>query len=116
MAALKPSDILPLVTASFSLAASAFVPVMVLGIFWRRTTRHAAVVGMLTGLAVTVYYLLSNSALLMAWLGCAPGPRLWYGIQPVSAGVFGVPVGFAVIWLLSALMPRRPNQVLEVHS
>jgi cation/acetate symporter len=34
VAALKPADILPLVAASFSLAASAFVPVMVLGIFW----------------------------------------------------------------------------------
>jgi len=116
IAALKPSEILPLVSASFSLAASALLPAMVLGIFWRRTTRHAAVVGMLTGLAVTVYYLLSNSALLVAWLGFAPGPRLWYGIQPVSAGVFGVPVGFCVIWLLSALTPRRPSQVLEVHS
>ena len=116
IAALKPSEILPLVSASFSLAASALLPAMVLGIFWRRTTRQAAVVGMLAGLAVTVYYLLSNSATLMLWLGWPPGPRLWYGIQPVSAGVFGVPVGFAVIGLVSALTPRRPSQVLEVHS
>jgi len=45
VAALKPADILPLVAASFSLAASAFVPVMVLGIFWRGTTRAGAVAG-----------------------------------------------------------------------
>jgi cation/acetate symporter len=34
VASLKPADIIPLVSASFSLAASAFVPAMVLGIFW----------------------------------------------------------------------------------
>jgi cation/acetate symporter len=62
VAALKPADILPLVAASFSLAASAFVPVMVLGIFWRGTTREGAVAGMLGGLGITVYYMLVNSA------------------------------------------------------
>ncbi len=36
----RPSDILPMVAASFSLAASAFVPAMVLGIFWRGVTRY----------------------------------------------------------------------------
>ncbi len=34
----ETSEILPLVSASFSIAASAFVPAMVLGIFWRGTT------------------------------------------------------------------------------
>jgi hypothetical protein len=90
VAALKPSEILPMVSASFSLAASAFVPVMVLGIFWRGTTRKGAVAGMLAGLGVAVYYLLSHvpavRAALPGWL-LADG--LWFGIQPISAGVFG---------------------------
>ncbi|WP_312304135.1 VC_2705 family sodium/solute symporter, partial [Pulveribacter sp.] len=60
VAALKPSEILPIVSASFSIAASAFVPAMVLGIFWRGTTRQGAVAGMVSGLAVTVYYLLAQ--------------------------------------------------------
>jgi molybdopterin-guanine dinucleotide biosynthesis protein A len=50
VAAQRPADILFLVSASFSLAGSAFVPVMILGIFWRGVTRVAAVAGMLTGL------------------------------------------------------------------
>ena len=58
VASLKPADILPLVSASFSLAASAFVPAMVLGIFWPGATRAGAVAGMLAGLGVTVYYML----------------------------------------------------------
>ena len=101
VAALKPAEILPLVSASFSLAASAFVPVMVLGIFWQGTTRRGAVAGMLAGLGVTAWYMLINAGPLRLALGLAPGGSLWFAIQPISAGVFGVPVGFLVAWLIS---------------
>lgn len=114
VAALKPSDILPMVTASFSLAASAFVPAMVLGIFWRDTTRQGAVAGMLTGLGLTLYYMLSHAAALQgvpAWLR-ADG--LWWGIQPIAAGVFGVPVGALVAWLVSWITrPGPPPPVIR---
>jgi len=103
VAALKPADILPLVSASFSLAASAFVPVMVLGIFWRGTTRAGAVAGMLTGLGTTVYYMLVNSQAVRNLAGLDPGAALWFGIQPVSAGVFGVAVGLVVAVAVSLL-------------
>ncbi|GAB3364685.1 VC_2705 family sodium/solute symporter [Giesbergeria giesbergeri] len=102
VAALKPSDILPLVTASFSLAASAFVPVMVLGIFWRGTTRQGAVAGMMAGLGVAAYYMLSNVAAVRAALpNLLLGDGLWWGILPISAGVFGVPAGLLMTVLVS---------------
>jgi cation/acetate symporter len=118
VAALKPAEILPMVSASFSLAASAFVPVMVLGIFWRGTTRQGAVAGMLAGLGVAVYYMLSHvvalKALLPAWL-LADG--LWFGIQPISAGVFGVPVGLLVALVVSRITrpaPELPRVRIEI--
>ncbi len=101
VAALKPADILPLVAASFSLAASAFVPVMVLGIFWRGTTRAGAVAGMMGGLGVTVYYMLVNSQVIRNLVGLEPGAALWFGILPVSAGVFGVGLGLAMAVVVS---------------
>jgi cation/acetate symporter len=108
VATLKPGEILPLVTASFSLAASAFVPVMVLGIFWARANRAGAVAGMLSGLGITVYYMLLNSATFRAFFAMAPGYDLWFGIQPLSAGVFGVPTGFAVAVAVS--LAGRPER------
>ncbi|MBW8461740.1 VC_2705 family sodium/solute symporter [Acidovorax sp.] len=109
VAALKPSEILPMVSASFSLAASAFVPAMVLGIFWRGTTRQGAVAGMLTGLGIAVYYMLSHvpavQGVLPRWL-LADG--LWFGIQPISAGVFGVPCGLLVTVVLSWMTRPAP--------
>jgi cation/acetate symporter len=101
VASLKPAEILPLVAASFSLAASAFVPAMVLGIFWPGANRRGAVAGMLSGLGLTIYYMLINSEAFRAFFALPPGHDLWLGIQPLSAGVFGVPVGFAVTLAIS---------------
>lgn len=100
VAAQKSADILVLVTASFSLAGAAFVPAMVLGIFWRKTSRAGAVAGMLAGVGVTVYYMATNAAPVRAAWGLE-GSGLWFGIQPVSAGIFGVMAGFVVTLLLS---------------
>ena len=49
IAALKITDILQFVSAAFSLAAAAFFPALVLGIFWRRANRAGASAGMLAG-------------------------------------------------------------------
>ena len=100
VAAQRPAGILYLVSASFSLAGAAFVPVMVLGIFWKGATRAGAVAGMLTGLGATVYYMAINLPAVRVALGLA-GEGLWWGIQPVSAGVFGVAAGLFMAVLVS---------------
>jgi cation/acetate symporter len=102
VASLKPADILPLVATSFSLAAAAFVPAMVLGIFWPGATRAGAVAGMLAGLGTTVLYMLANAPSIRALFGIH-GNTLWFGIVPAAAGVFGVGVGLATILAGSAL-------------
>ena len=113
VAALKPSEILPMVSASFSIAASAFVPAMVLGIFWRGTTRRGAVAGMLAGLSVTMYYLLSQvDGVREVVPDMLLADGLWFGISPISSGVFGVPTGLLVTWLVSLV--TRPGRVAVV--
>ena len=108
VAAQRPAGILYLVSASFSLAGAAFVPVMVMGIFWRDTTRIAAVGGMLVGLCMTIYYMLINQPWVRTSLGLT-GDGLWWGIQPISAGVFGVLAGLLTTVALTLL--TRPNAV-----
>ena len=108
VAAQKPADILNLVSASFSLAGAAFVPAMVLGLFWRKTSRAGAVGGMLAGLGVTIYYMAINATAVRTAFELE-GNGLWFGIQPVSAGVFGVLAGLAVTVLLS-LVTRAGRQ------
>src|SRR4030095_13656422 len=105
VAAQKPADILFLVTAAFSIAASAFFPALVLGIFWGRANKWGALAGMVSGLAVTLYYLIRNEPWLRGALRISAPIDLWWGILPVSAGAFGVPLGFAVCVMVSLLTP-----------
>ena len=92
VASQKPAEIISLVATSFSLAASAFVPSLVLGIFWKRANGFSAVLAMVVGLGCTGYYIFSTTPLVRQWLGWS-GDGLWFGIQPISAGVFGVSAG-----------------------
>jgi cation/acetate symporter len=109
VASQRPAAILSLVAASFSLAGAAFVPAMVLGIFWKRTTRIAAVCGMLSGLCMTLYYMIVHTAPVRAALG-RHAPALWFDIAPISAGVFGVATGFLTVIIISFLLPQRSSQ------
>jgi cation/acetate symporter len=111
----KPAEILALVSASFSLAASAFFPGMVLGMVWPKVHRHAVVAGMLAGLGVTVFYIAVNAPGVRHMAGLVPNGGLWMGIQPVSAGVFGVPVGFMVMVLLTGVLPA-PKEIPAAHA
>lgn len=100
VAALKPAEILALVSASFSLAASAFFPAMVCGLLWTSVQRSAAVTGMLAGLTVTIAYMVLNAPAFRHFWAMDPSEGLWWGVQPISAGIFGVPAGFAAIALM----------------
>ena len=105
VAAQKPADILLLVSAAFSFAGAAFVPALLLGVFWARANAWGAMAGMLVGLSVTGYYMLTAHPWLRAALKLSGPPELWWGIQPISAGVFGVPSGLAAAVLVSLLTP-----------
>ncbi|MBJ7380516.1 MAG: cation acetate symporter [Polynucleobacter sp.] len=113
VAAQKPADILFLVSAAFSFAAAAFFPALVLGIFWKRATKAGACVGMILGLGVTFYYMVMTQPWLRGVFGVTSPIELWWGILPISAGIFGVPLGFAAIILVSLVTPA-PRQELQI--
>ncbi|MFK4447462.1 cation/acetate symporter [Caballeronia udeis] len=106
VASLNTGNILFLVGAAFSLAASSLFPALVLGVFWKRTTKLGAVSGMLAGLSVCVYYIVSTYPFFTQMTGFS-GAR-WFGIESISSGVFGVPAGFVVAVVVS-LVDRKPD-------
>ncbi|MFN7725732.1 MAG: sodium:solute symporter family protein [Rubrivivax sp.] len=116
VASLKIADILFLVSAAFSLAAAGFVPALVLGIFWKRASKWGAVLGMLAGVSVTFYYMATTQVWMRGLFGVT-GPvadYTWFGILPISAGIFGVPLGFAVIIIVSLLTPAPKQDIQEL--
>jgi cation/acetate symporter len=102
-ASLKPGDILSMVGAAFSLAASTLFPVLVLGIFWKRANQPGAIAGIVSGFVVCVYYLLVTHP---AFGGSAANQ--WFHIASISAGVFGVPTGILATIIVS-LLTKPPD-------
>jgi cation/acetate symporter len=109
-AAQKPGDIVFMVTAAFSLAASVYFPALVMGIFWKRASCWGAVAGMWAGLGVTLYYMVANQPWLRGVFNIESPIALWWDIQPLAAGVFGVPVGLCVLVLVSWLGPAPSRE------
>jgi cation/acetate symporter len=54
-----PEAMLAMTGAAFSLAASALLPALLLGIWWKRATGEGALAGMIVGLGVCLYYMLA---------------------------------------------------------
>jgi cation/acetate symporter len=108
-ASLKPGDILFLVGAAFSLAASAFFPALVLGVFWKRANYTGAVVGMLAGLGVCMYYMYIT----YPFFGGVPANE-WFAIKPIAAGVFGMPIGFLGVIIGSLLTPAPSKEIQDL--
>jgi cation/acetate symporter len=105
---LKPGNILFLVGAAFSLAASGFFPALVCGVFWKRANKLGAVIGMAAGLFVCGYYMY----LTYPFFGVnAP---LWWDIAPISAGTFGIPAGFIGVIIGSLISPAPSKEVQEL--
>ena len=106
---LRLGDILFLVGAAFSLAASAFFPALVMGIFWKRANKWGAISGMVAGLGVCLYYMVTT----YPFFGGVSANQ-WLDMAPISAGVFGVPVGAMTILVVSLLTPPPSQQVQDL--
>ncbi len=110
-----PATILQLVGQAFSLAASAFFPALVLGVFWKRANKAGAIAGMLVGFLLAGYYIAGVGWNFNALLGVGffpdPGPTpanpgvdgRWFGINAISGGIFGMPAGMLTMIVVSLL-------------
>jgi len=116
VASLKVADILFLVGAAFSLAAAGFFPALSLGIFWKRANKWGAVLGMIAGVTVTFYYMATTQPWMRGLFGVTSSvaDNTWWAIAPISAGIFGVPLGFAVIIIVSLLTPAPKPEIQEL--
>ncbi len=103
---LKPGDILFMVGAAFSLAASAFFPALALGVFWKRANKAGAIVGMVSGLAMCMYYMY------ITYPFFGVNAPLWWDINPISGGIFGMLTGFVGV-IVGSLLTRAPGKEIR---
>jgi len=99
------------VGAAFSLAAAAFFPALVMGIFWKRANQLGAILGMVAGLGITMYYMY------ITYPFFGVNAPLWWDIAPISSGIFGIPLGFigVIVGSLISAPPSKEVQELVDH-
>ena len=102
IATYRPVDILFWVSCAFSLAASCFFPVLLLSLYWPGFTRAGAIAAMVCGTVLALWYIGAHS---LAAMGLGSLDGLWWGVAPVSAGVFGVPTGLVAGIVASKIWP-----------
>jgi cation/acetate symporter len=103
-----PAFVAQVVAFAFGLAASSFFPVIILGIFSKRTTREGAILGMVGGITLTAGYIVYFNFV-------APelnnADNWWLGISPEGIGTVGMLLNFAITMTVSRFTPAPPAQV-----
>ncbi len=102
------------VALAFGLAASSIFPALMMGIFAKRVNNVGAVLGMLSGLGLTLVYIFWFKG----WFfipGTAMAPdnaaNWWMGIAPGSFGAIGALVNFVVALTVSSFTAPPPEHI-----
>ena len=103
------------VALAFGIAASTLFPAIMMGIFYKRMNSQGAVLGMLAGLFVTLFYVFAHKGLFFVkgteYLGLVGGANGFFGITPEAFGTVGAMVNFAVAYAVSKVTAAPPERI-----
>ncbi|MCH7870921.1 MAG: cation acetate symporter [Planctomycetes bacterium] len=106
-----PGFVAQVVAFAFGLAAASFFPIILLGIFDKRTNRAGAVSGMIVGLLFTAIYIAGNRSDKIFGTD-EPLTGTWcFGISAEGIGAVGCLLNFVVTIVVSRLTPPPPIEV-----
>ncbi|MFA6788100.1 MAG: sodium:solute symporter family protein [Arcobacteraceae bacterium] len=103
-----PGFVAQVVAFAFGLAAAAFFPTIMLGIFDKRMNKEGAITGILTGLIFTFGYIVY-----FVFLG---GDKADYflGINPTGIGTVGTILHLVVAFVVSRMTPPPPQEIQDL--
>jgi len=106
-----PGFVAQVVAFAFGLAASSFFPVIIMGIFWKRATKEAAMLGMSAGIIFTaayiIYFKFTNP-------GANNASNWLWGISPEGIGSIGMVINFVVMYVVSKMTKEPPQKVQDM--
>jgi cation/acetate symporter len=101
-----PGFVAEVVAFAFGLAAASFFPIILLGIFDKRTNRTGAVAGMIIGIGFTGFYIIGNR-----FFGMHP---FVFGIGAQGIGTIGMLINLVVTFVVSRLTAPPPAEIQEM--
>jgi cation/acetate symporter len=100
-----PAFVAQVVAYAFGLAAASFFPIILLGIFDKRTNREGAIAGMSTGLIFTLAYITANKYF---------GMPAWFEISSEGIGTVGMMLNLIVTIVVSRMTPPPPQEIQDM--
>ena len=105
------------VALAFGLAASSIFPALMMGIFSKKISGHAAVAGMCAGIGVTMMYVFQHKGIMFI-----PGTSFmggmdqnWFlGISPNAFGIVGAIVNFGTAFIVNAFTGDAPQEIQDM--
>lgn len=106
-----PDYVAAVVALAFGLAAASFFPAILMGIFSKRMNKEGAIAGMISGLAITIFYILKFKFNLF---GGGTANDWWFGISPEGFGTVGALVNFTVAIIVASFTKAPPADVQDL--
>jgi cation/acetate symporter len=106
-----PGFVAQVVAVAFGLAASSFFPVIIMGVFWKRATKEAAIAGMLIGIIFTATYIIYFKFVNPS----ANNAEHWFlKISPEGIGMIGMIINFVVMWIVTLVTKAPPKEIQDL--
>ncbi|MCH8546772.1 MAG: cation acetate symporter [Cryomorphaceae bacterium] len=106
-----PDYVAAVVALAFGLAAASFFPAILMGIFSKKMNKEGAIAGMISGLAITIFYILKFKFNLF---GGGSENDWWFGISPEGFGTVGAMVNFIVALVVMSFTKAPPADVQDL--
>lgn len=106
-----PDYVAATVALAFGLAAASFFPAILMGIFYKRMNKYGAIAGMITGLTLTMFYIMKFKFDLFGGGGVEDW---WFGISPEGFGTVGMIANFAVSMLVCHSSAEPPSDIQDL--
>ena len=108
-----PGFVAEVVAFAFGLACASFFPIILLGIFDKRTTSQGAIAGMIVGIVfTTIMILLMRSVQLFGTE--APLLPNFFGITAQGIGTVGMILNFIITWGVSRVTAAPPQEIQDM--
>ncbi|AOF80382.1 putative sodium:solute symporter, subfamily protein [Methyloversatilis sp. RAC08] len=103
------------VALAFGIAASSLFPAIMMGIFSKKMNKEGAIAGMLSGLAITLFYVFAHKGIFFVkgteYVDMIGGANSFFGITPEAFGAIGALVNFIVAFAVDKVTKEPPEHI-----
>ncbi|SFU70383.1 cation/acetate symporter [Pustulibacterium marinum] len=109
-----PGFVAAVVALAFGLGAASFFPAIVLGVFDKRMNKEGAIAGMMVGIGLMLFYMITYKTGLVGLMDPRPSSEWWFGTSPEGFGTVAMIANVVVALVISRVTKPTPAEVQDI--